>query len=332
MHVKEGEPGPKPCRMFQVMVLPRSVRVVVPASTANLGPGFDCLGMALELYVRVTVARDGVGGVQATGEGAAEIPADETNLVCRALRACFQRAGEQVPPLAVTIENGIPVARGLGSSAAAVVAGLVAGNALLGGVLGTGDLLALGAAIEGHPDNIAPSLLGGCTLIVRQGDGYLPVRVPLPEGLEAVVFVPEARLSTEAARRVLPERVPLGDAVFNAGRSALLVLALVSGRRDLLGPATEDRLHQPYREPLVPGMAALCKAARRAGAAGAFLSGAGPSILALTWGCSADVAAAMAAAAEASGVPGRTIVTRPSRRGPQVFTAEAAEHAEGNVG
>ncbi len=308
---------------------PESVRVLVPGSTANLGPGFDCLGMALELYVRVTVARDGVGRVRATGEGATEIPADETNLVCRALRACFQRAGGSVPPLDVSIENGIPVARGLGSSAAAVVAGLVAGNALLGDALGTGDLLALGAAIEGHPDNIAPSLLGGCTLVVPHGDGFLPARVPLPPGLEAVLFVPEARLSTEAARRALPERVPLHDAVFNAGRAALLVLALTSGRRDLLGPATEDRLHQPYREPLVPAMAALCDAARQSGAAGAFLSGAGPSILALTWGGAAAVAAAMAAAAETAAVPGRTIVTRPSLTGARLeFTAEGAENAE----
>ncbi len=308
---------------------PEPVRVLVPGSTANLGPGFDCLGLALELYVRVTVAPGGAGSVRALGEGAAEIPADETNLVCRALRACFQRAGESLPPLDVSIENGIPVARGLGSSAAAVVAGLVAANALLGDALGNGDLLALGAAIEGHPDNIAPSLLGGCTLVVPHCDGFLPARIPLPPGLEAVVFVPEARLSTEAARRALPERVPLRDAVFNAGRVALLVLAMTSGRRDLLGPATEDRLHQPYREPLVPGMAVLCEAAREAGAAGAFLSGAGPSILALTWGRSAAVAAAMAAAAKRAAVPGRTIITRPSFAGARVeFTAGSAENAE----
>ncbi|MBI2910926.1 MAG: homoserine kinase, partial [Chloroflexi bacterium] len=289
--------------------------------------GFDCLGLALELYLGVTVALGGAGRVRATGEGAAEIPADETNLVCRALTACFQRAGEPLPGLDVNIENSIPVARGLGSSAAAVVAGLVAGNALLGDTLATGDLLALGVAIEGHPDNIAPSLLGGCTLVVPQGDGFLPVHVPLPPGIEAVVFVPEARLSTAAARRALPERVPLPDAVFNVGRAALLVLGLTSGRRDLLGPGTEDRLHQPYREALVPGMAALCDAARQAGAAGVFLSGAGPSILALAWNRPDQVAAAMAAAAETAAVPGRTIVTRPSVAGARVFTAEGTEIA-----
>jgi homoserine kinase len=259
------------------------VRVRVPATSANLGPGFDALGLALARYddVVVRVADEGLY-VDVAGEGADSVPRTRRHLVVRALQAGFDALGGQPRGLEVVCANRIPHGRGLGSSAAAIVAGLVAARALvLGGeeTLDDDALLALAAEIEGHPDNVAACLLGGLTLAWTPADGRArAVALPVAAALRPVVFVPTTSASTAKARKALPETVPHADAARNAARSALLVHAL-AGAPDLLLAATEDRLHQPYRAAGQARTAGLVEALRADGVP-AVVSGAGPSVLA----------------------------------------------------
>jgi homoserine kinase len=259
------------------------VRVRVPATSANLGPGFDALGLALALYddVVVRVADDGLY-VDVAGEGADSVPRTRRHLVVRALQAGFDALGGQPRGLEVVCANRIPHGRGLGSSAAAIVAGLTAARALvLGGadLLDDGALLGLAAELEGHPDNVAACLLGGLTLAWTPADGPArAVRLPVSPDLRPVVFVPTTTSSTAKARKQLPETVPHADAAGNAARSALLVHALAADPQLLL-VATEDRLHQPYRAAGQARTAGLV-AALRADGVPAVVSGAGPSVLA----------------------------------------------------
>ena len=251
------------------------VRIRVPATSANLGPGFDSFGLALGLYDDV-IAQVGEAGihVDVAGEGADDVPRDKRNLVVRAMRAAFDRMGGQPRGIEVVCANRIPHGRGLGSSAAAIVAGVVAARELVLGGLSDDDVLALCVELEGHPDNVAACLSGGLT--VAYGDGV--VRLPVDPSIAPVAFVPTSKSSTSKARRMLPETVPHADAVFNAGRTALLVEAL--GRRpDLLLAATEDRLHQQYRAEAMPRTATLVAALRDKGIP-AVVSGAGPTVLA----------------------------------------------------
>jgi homoserine kinase len=282
----------------------RAVRVRVPATSANLGPGFDALGLALTLYDEVTAEVTDAGlEIEVSGEGAGAAGAGEGHLVVRAMRAAFATAGAQPPGLALTCVNAIPQGRGLGSSAGAVVAGLLAGRALAASRAGGGDgaaepggspgqasggsaefadraLLALAAELEGHPDNAAACLAGGLTIAWNPGAGPRAIRLaPLP-AIAPVLCVPAVSLATATARRALPDAVPHADAAANAGRAALLVAALTQAP-DLLLDATSDLLHEPYRAPLMPGTADVIGRLRRAGIA-AVLSGAGPSVLALT--------------------------------------------------
>lgn len=263
----------------------RAVRVVVPATSANLGPGFDALGLALGLHdeVEVRVAAEPGLRVEVEGEGADEVPRDESHLVVRALRVGLARLGAEPPGLSLRCVNRIPHGRGLGSSAAAVVAGLLAARALAddaGARLDDAAVLALADELEGHPDNAAACILGGLTIAWRDGTGVHATRLdPSPE-VDATVFVPRFSLSTQTARGLLPSSVPHGDAAHAAGRAALLVEALTR-RPGLLLPATEDRLHQDYRAAAMPATLALVGRLRSAGVA-AVVSGAGPSVLALT--------------------------------------------------
>ncbi|GAA2599183.1 homoserine kinase [Dactylosporangium fulvum] len=255
----------------------------VPATSANLGPGFDALGLALTLYddveARVTA---GDVTVEVRGEGEGDLPGDERHLVVRAMRQAFEVLGEQPAGLALRCRNRIPQARGLGSSSAAIVAGIVLARGLVeGGVERLDDAAALVLAndIEGHPDNVAPCLLGGFTIAWTDGSGAAAVRREPAPGIRPILFVPEERGLTEVARAALPPAVPHADAAFNAGRAALLVHAL-SGDPDRLFAATEDRLHQRYRAEGMRGTADLVSALRDQGVA-AVVSGAGPSVLAL---------------------------------------------------
>jgi homoserine kinase len=282
------------------------VHVRVPATSANLGPGFDALGLALALYNEVTAAEADSVSVRIEGEGAGRLPPNDHNVVVRGVRQVYEAAGRPFQGVALTCVNRVPTARGLGSSAAAWVGGLVAGNALLGGPLSREALLSLAARAEGHPDNVTAALLGGLTVSCTLGDGRVAaVSLPVPGGVRWVVLVPEVTSATAEARGVLPQSVPRADAVFNVQRVALLLAALQAGRLDVLGIALDDRLHQPYRLKLFPWMSAVADAARAAGALGCVLSGAGSSLLAAVREDADIVARSMEGALAAAGVRGR---------------------------
>ncbi|ADJ49501.1 homoserine kinase [Amycolatopsis mediterranei S699] len=259
-------------------------RITVPASTANLGPGFDAFGMALSLYdvveVRVTDAGLKVEVTDAGAGGVADVPTDETHLVVRAIHATCAHLGVEPPGLHLRCFNAIPHARGLGSSAAAVVSGVAAGYALAGRELDAFEALQLAAGFEGHADNAAASLLGGLVLAWCDGGRFHAERLTPHTSIRPVVAVPSVRSATATTRGLLPATVPHADAAHNAGRAALAVHALTT-QPALLLPATEDRLHQSYRAPAYPASTELVATLRAHGVAAA-ISGAGPTVLALT--------------------------------------------------
>lgn len=258
------------------------ITVTVPATTANLGPGFDCLGLALGLYntITVTAVSQPILSITITGEGAERIPTDSTNLVVQSAEKVFEQVGKRPIGLHIHQHNNIPSGSGLGSSASAVLGGMLAANALLDSPLTPAQVLQLAAQKEGHPDNVTPALYGGLTLTVQEGETLYVERIAVP-AMQAVIVLPDFDLPTSQARAALPQQVPLKDAVFNIGRSGLLMRALEQGNFAKLRVAMQDRLHQPYRLPLIPGITAAFAAAYAAGAMGVALSGAGPSVLAL---------------------------------------------------
>lgn len=288
----------------------------MPATSANLGPGFDALGLALTMYddVVVQVVESGLT-VDIAGEGADELRRDKRNLVVRSLRAAFDLLGGQPRGLEIVCANRIPQGRGLGSSAGAVVAGLVAARALVvaGGERVDDDAaLALATEIEGHPDNVAACLRGGLTLAWRDEKGAQCTSLDVSDDVVPVVFVPSTRASTAKVRRMLPETVPHVDAAASAGRAALLVEAL--GRKpELLLAATEDRLHQSYRAPAMPRSAKLVDKLRDAGIP-AVISGAGPTVLALASLQSAEAAARAVETAQATWTVHRLDIDREGAR------------------
>ncbi len=266
----------------------RAVRVSVPATSANIGPGFDALGLALDLHDVIeahTVPAEpgGTLTVAIEGIGADELPRDASHLVVQAMHVIFKLAGQEPPAVHLRCVNGIPLSRGLGSSAAAIVAGVLGARALVEGgpdLVDDEAVLAVAAGLEGHPDNVAPCLLGGLTLAWNPGERARAIRLDVHPDLRPVLCVPEQTLPTEAARGLLPDVVPHGDASRNAARAALLVEALRS-RPDLLLDATEDHLHQHYRAEAMPETLALVTRLRSSGLP-AVVSGAGPSVLVLT--------------------------------------------------
>jgi homoserine kinase len=269
------------------------VRVSVPATSANLGPGFDSLGLALSLRdeLEAEVADSGLT-IDVDGAGADDVPRDESHLVVRAMRAAFAEMGAEPAGLRLSCRNLIPHARGLGSSSAAIVAGvclargLVAGGSLL---MDDEALFRLAARLEGHPDNVAPAFHGGFVISGHEDDSFYAVRSTVDPRVAVVVFVPPTPVSTEVARGLLPERVPHADAAADAGRTALLVAAL-AGQPEQLHRATRDFLHQEYRRPAMPESLALVDALRADGVA-ATVSGAGPTVVAFTDGSDAGAEA-----------------------------------------
>lgn len=260
-----------------------SVSVKVPATTANLGPGFDTLGLALSLYDELEVTVRAEPGVHVTvqGIGEGEVPTDERNLVVKAIRHTFDHFALPLPDLEIVAHNSIPHSRGLGSSGAAIVSGIMAAKGLLDGIVEIDStlLLELATQMEGHPDNVAPALFGGLTIAWVSEDGPKHKKLIAHRGVSAVVFVPEAAMSTALARSLQPASVPHEDAIFNVSRSALLVAALVQSP-ELLLAATEDRLHQSYRASAMRETDDLIRMLRTHGLA-AVVSGAGPSVLVL---------------------------------------------------
>ncbi|MFI5375839.1 MAG: homoserine kinase [Candidatus Rokuibacteriota bacterium] len=284
------------------------VRVRVPATSANLGPGFDALGLALALHNEVTIEEADRVSVAVEGEGSGRLDAGAKNVVARGAALAFEIAGRAFPGARLHCVNRIPLSRGLGSSAAAWVGGLLAANALLGEPLDRDGLLAAATRAEGHPDNVAAALLGGLTVSCADGARVIAVSLPVPREIEWVVLLPETESSTREARAVLPESVPRADAIFNVQRVSLLLAALGTGRTDLLELAMQDRLHQPYRVRLFPWMDAVAAAGRGAGALGCVLSGAGPSMLAAVRPRGGEsVARAMEEALRAAGIAGRAL-------------------------
>jgi len=305
-----------------VSVLDR-VRVVVPASTSNLGPGFDCLGMALRLcneLVLEKLSEKGPPAVEIEGEGSGSLPRDASNLMVRAAKTVIDDRFKN--RLVFKARNRIPLARGLGSSAAAVVAGLCAANRLLRPApLSREQIFEYAVALEGHPDNAAPAVFGGVTLSVRDHKGVRNFALKPHPDLAAVVCIPDFELATAQARAVLPATVLREDAVENVSRAMLLASALERGRWQDLAAAMGDRLHQPYRAALIPGFKDVLKAALAYGACGAALSGSGPAMLAL---CrkgprAAALGEAMRRAFRAHGVLSRALVLPIARRGVRVW-------------
>ncbi len=261
----------------------KSVWVKIPASTSNLGPGFDVLGLALDLHneLRVSVEPQLEGiEILVEGEGADSLPRDERNVAWQAMKEVLEKAGLPLAGYRISLMNRIPLARGLGSSAAARLAGILAGNALAKNAFSRERLLDLATRMEGHPDNVVPCLVGGLCISAYIENRVQYIRLDPPTGLQAVVCVPEFELATQAARAVLPREVSRHDAVFNVSRVALFLGALANKDYSFLRAAMEDRLHQNYRKNLVPGFDRVVENALQAGAFGVALSGAGPSMFA----------------------------------------------------
>jgi homoserine kinase len=309
------------------------VSVSVPATSANLGPGFDCLGLALDLRNEVVVTGAGpllpYDAAQATryeivvdGIDAGKVPTDRSNLLVETAETLFRTAGRRPSALAVRMINRIPVGSGLGSSSSAIVAGLAAANAVIDGGFTERELLRMAVAMEGHPDNVAPAMLGGLVLGIlpdaEAGPAELIVRRMEPPRLSAVVVLPNFWLLTSEARAILPPTLSRADAIFNTSRFGLLLHALTCGEYDCLRVAMADRLHQPYRLSLIPGAAAARAAAYEAGALGVALSGAGPSLLALAAAGQERIGQAMTDAFAAAGLPSRTWILEPSAEGVRV--------------
>ena len=254
------------------------IKVSVPATSANIGSGFDALGLAVTLHNTVTFEESEV--LDISSADGTRIPRGESNLVYRSAKGLFEKVGKQIPPLKITQTNPIPMARGLGSSSACIIAGLLGANRMLGDVLNTQELLTLATSIEGHPDNVAPALLGGLTSSVFEDGKVYSVKRNVDETLCFAAIVPDYKL-TEAARAALPKEVSYRDAVYNLSRAALVPAAFCEGRHDLLAIATEDKLHQPYRMPLMPGSKEVFDMARLCGAKAVYVSGAGSTVMAV---------------------------------------------------
>ena len=293
----------------------KPVMVAAPASTANLGPGFDCLGLAVNLHnvLEMSPADDGVR-VEVEGEGADSLPRGARNLMVRAARRAFDSIGRAPAGLSLRVRNEIPLSSGLGSSAAAVVAGMMAANEMADGKMSRQDLLRLASGMEGHPDNAAASLYGGLNLVTTVSGMPVARKVPVAD-LKLIVALPHLQISTKEMRRALPRHVPLRDAVFNLGRALFTVEALRSGDFDLLEMAMADRLHQNQRLRFIPGGETAMTAARKAGAAAVALSGAGPSLVAFAPDRHQHIARAMARAFKGAGLKVRTFILEIERQG-----------------
>jgi len=258
----------------------KKVEIKVPATTANLGPGFDCLGMTLNLWNSLEVS---IGGhaFEIFGEGSNSLAKDKTNLIYKSLSTFFNEIGRTMPDVSIISSNNIPLSRGLGSSSAAIVSGLVAGNELCQRPLSNMQLLNLAAQIEGHPDNVTPALLGGFQIVVNDSGNLVTQNVPIISNLKAILFIPEIPMSTHHARNILSNYIERNDAIYNISRTALLISSLITGNFESLRIATQDKLHQPARQSLFPAMYKVFEEAIKAGASGVFLSGGGSTILAL---------------------------------------------------
>lgn len=310
------------------LVLPALVTVLTPATSANLGPGFDSLGLALQLHNRFEV-EEGRNDplhpmIEVQGALGADLSTGPDNLFFRSFRLLFERRNVELPSVRIRMSIQIPPGCGLGSSATAVVGGLMAANEWmrpLGLATSKEELLELAVEVEAgnHPDNVAPALLGGLVATTRMGGKIHAIKTPFPDALKAIIFTPSFPMDTVAGRKLLPASYSKADVTFNTGRVALLLTALQTGRYELIGEAMEDRLHQPYRQVLFPAMPDIIRAAIVAGAHGACLSGGGSSLIALASSRFSDVLSAMQETARAAGVEGTGRVLRADQNGARVL-------------
>jgi homoserine kinase len=326
-------PSPKgdgsPEGRFMALALPMTVTILTPATSANLGPGFDSLGLALQLYNRFNVEEwEGdplLPNIEVQGALGESLSVGPDNLFFRSFALLFERLGVPVPSVRIRMTINIPPGCGLGSSATAVVGGLVAANEWVrsqGLAVAKEDLLDLAVEAEAgnHPDNVAPALLGGLVATTKIDSKIHAIKTPFPDVLKAVIFTPSFPMDTVAGRKLLPASYTKADVTFNTGRVALLLTALQTGRYELIGDAMQDRLHQPYRQALFPAMPDIIDAAVSAGAHGACLSGGGSSLIALASSRFHDVLNAMQNAARAAGIEGTGMVLRADQNGARVLS------------
>jgi len=301
------------------------VCVKVPASTANLGPGFDSLGMALDLYAWLEMEFAERTEIELYGDHMQGVPTDKTNLVYTVAQDVFAKVGMPERELKISMYSDIPLTRGLGSSASAIVAALAGANALAGDRLTKDELFQIATNIEQHPDNVGASLFGGIVVAMWDGERARYVQLDPHEDLEVLVVIPDFELSTKHARSVLPSEVSLRDAVYNLSHSSVLVAALASGRLDLIQDAMQDRLHQPYRASLIPGMAHILEHATEHGALGIALSGAGPTLLALVDAKSerrAELESFLLGTLREADITAQTMWLMPARQGVETLTSD----------
>ena len=286
-----------------------------------MGPGFDCLGMALDIWNHITVEL-GASNFTIHGEGKKTLPTNKSNLVYKSFALPFQESGEQIPSVSITCNNEIPINRGLGSSSTSIIGGLIAGNNFCEHPLSQQELLNLAIKMDGHPDNASTALNGGCQIVASDDQNLVIKSVPIAKDLKAVIFIPDMPMPTKKARSILSAKITRDDAVYNISRVALLITALTTGDLTHLDIATQDRIHQPDRQKIFPAMNNIFRAALASGAYGVFLSGAGSSILALTRGREMTIGYEMAEAASKSGIDGFFKVTNLTTEGAQVVSYE----------
>lgn len=302
----------------------RGIVIKVPATSANLGPGFDALGLALDLWNETVLSTDFITdsrtktdkiSISIVGEGAGWLAPNEKNLIVRAAQKVAERAGKTLPVFHAECINAIPLSSGLGSSSAAILTGLLAGNALLENPFTREEILNLASEMEGHPDNVAPALLGGLVVSTIEDGKVIARQIPMSKEVQITVALPDFYLPTKQARAALPKRITLKNAVHNISRGILVVEALRTGDLDLLAKVMTDKLHQPYRLKLIPGALSALEAAREAGAAAVALSGAGPSLIAFSSEAEAGIGEAMRRAFEGAGFSARIFNLRVSGSG-----------------
>ncbi|SRR5581483_7365529 len=296
------------------------IKIKVPATSANLGPGFDALGLALDLWNETEFTPADTFSLRIEGEGAERLAPNPRNLIVRSMQKVYDAAGKQMPALEIHCLNRIPLGAGLGSSAAAIITGLLAANALLDSFLSNDEILNLATEIEGHPDNVAPALMGGLVVsTMNEGEviGHKIVGTSHDSSLHVTIVVPDFHFPTKQARAVLPKHVPMKDAIHNISRAVLVTEALHDGDLDLLAKVMDDTLHQPYRLPLIPGAREAMDAAKQAGAAAA-LSGAGPSLIAFASKRDSGIGSAMKREFESAGLSTRVFELGVSEEGAKV--------------
>ena len=292
--------------------------IKVPATSANLGPGFDALGLALDLWNETVISPAKEFVAKINGEGEERLASGKNNLIVRTAQKLAERAGKSLPPFRAECINQIPLSSGLGSSAATIVTGLLVGNAMLENPFSKEEILNLASEMEGHPDNVAPALMGGLVVSTTEAGKVIARQIPIGMNVCITVALPDFYLPTKQARAALPRKVSVKNAVHNISRAVLVTEAFRTGDLSLLGMAMTDRLHQPYRLKLIPGAQSAMEAAKEAGAAAVALSGAGPSLIAFSSKAEAGIGESMKRAYESAGLSTRIFNLRVSSRGAEI--------------